>query len=96
MATIFWDCESILLIDFKECNATVNGRYYASLLHKLKYSIHGKRRGRLTEVVRLLHDHTSAHTAAISKVAVRVCGFQELRHPPHSPDLAACDICLLI
>lgn len=34
MAAIFVDCEGILLIDFKECNTTVNGTYHASLLHR--------------------------------------------------------------
>ena len=33
MASVFWDCEGILLIDFKERNTTVNGIYYASLMH---------------------------------------------------------------
>lgn len=35
MATIFWDCEGILLIDFKKCNKTVNAAYYADLLRQL-------------------------------------------------------------
>jgi len=47
MATIFWDCRGILLIDFKERNTTVNTAYYASLLHKLCDTIKEKRRGML-------------------------------------------------
>ena len=43
MATIFWDCRGILLIDFKERNTTVNAVYYASLLHKLCEAIKEKR-----------------------------------------------------
>jgi hypothetical protein len=41
MATIFCDCEGLLLIDFKETNTTVKGKYYAVLLHKLRDNIPG-------------------------------------------------------
>ena len=39
MATVFWDCEGILLVDFKEEGTTVNGSYYASLIIKLRGTI---------------------------------------------------------
>jgi histone-lysine N-methyltransferase SETMAR len=90
MATIFWDCEGILLIDFKERN-TVNGIYYASLLHRLRQEIKEKRRGKLARGVLLLQDNAPVHTAAIAKGAVRDCGFTEIEHPPYSPDMAPCD-----
>ena len=38
----------------------------------------------LSRGVRLLHDNAPVHTAA----AVKKCGFQEIEHPPYSPDLA--------
>jgi len=91
MATIFWDCRGILLIDFKERNTTVNAAYYASLLHKLRDAIKEKRRGMLSRGVRLLHDNAPVHTAAVAKAAVKECGFEEIEHPPYSPDLAPCD-----
>jgi histone-lysine N-methyltransferase SETMAR len=37
--------------------------------------------------VRLLHGNAPAHTS----VAVQCCDFQELYHPPYSPDLAPSD-----
>lgn len=91
MATIFWDYEGILLIDFKERNTTVTGTYYASLLEKLREAIKEKRRGKLSRGVRLLHDNAPVHTAAVAKGAIVKCGFQELSHPPYSPDLAPSD-----
>jgi histone-lysine N-methyltransferase SETMAR len=42
MATIFCDCEGLLLIDFKETNTTVKGKYYAVLLYKLRDNIPGE------------------------------------------------------
>ena len=91
MATIFWDCRGILLIDFKERNTTVNAAYYASLLHKLRDAIKEKRRGMLSRGVRLHHDNAPVHTAAVAKAAVKECGFKEIEHPPYSPDLAPSD-----
>ena len=91
MATIFWDCRGILLIDFKERNTTVNGAYYASLLLKLRDAIKEKRRGMLSHGVRLLHDNAPVHTAVVAKAAVKECGFKEIDHPPYSPDLAPSD-----
>jgi hypothetical protein len=52
MATIFWDCEGMLLIDLKETNATVNDKYYAALLRKLRDNIPEKRRGKLNRGIR--------------------------------------------
>lgn len=34
MATVFWDCEGILLVDYKEKGTTITGDYYASILEK--------------------------------------------------------------
>ena len=41
--------------------------------------------------VRLLHDNAPVHTAAVAKDAVKKCDFQEIEHPPYSPDLAPSD-----
>jgi len=91
MATIFWDCKGILLIDFKERNTSVNDAYCASVLHKLRDTVKEKRRGMLSRGVCLLHDNAPVHTAAVAKAAVKECGFQEIEHPPYSPDLALSD-----
>lgn len=91
MATIFWDCRGILMIDFKERNTVVNGEYYAFLLLKLRDTIKEKRRGKLSRGIRLLHDNAPVHTAAVAKKAILDCGFTELNHPPYSPDLAPSD-----
>ena len=78
-------------MDFKERITTVNAVYYASLLHKLRDAIKDRRRRMLSHGVRLLHDNAPVHTAAVAKAAVKKCGFQEIEHPPYSPDLAPSD-----
>lgn len=40
----------------------------------------------------ILHqDNAPAHTAAATQLEIDVLGFQRLRHPPYSPDLAPMD-----
>lgn len=39
MATVFWDSEGILLIDYKEKGFDMTGGYYATLLEKFKDAI---------------------------------------------------------
>lgn len=91
MATVFWDSKGILLIEYKKKGETINATSYASTLHNLREAIKAKRRGKLTAGVLLLHDNAPVHTARVSKAAVRDCGFEEINHPPYSPDLAPSD-----
>ena len=42
----------------------------------------------LSADVLLLHDNAPVHTSAKSQAAIQQCGFQQLNHPPYSPDLA--------
>ena len=94
MATIFWDSSGVLLIDYMPHKTTINGPYYAALMDRLRESIKEKRRGKLTKGVLLLHDNAPAHTARVAQAAIRNCGFEQLNHPPYSPDLAPSDFYL--
>lgn len=91
MATIFWDSQGILLIDYMNKGNTVTGEYYANLMHRLRDAIKVMRRGKLTQGVLLLHDNAPVHKSRLSKAAVADCGFVEIEHPPYSPDLAPSD-----
>lgn len=51
MASVFWDADGILLIDYLQKGQTINGTYYASLLTQLRENIKLKRRGKLTKGV---------------------------------------------
>jgi histone-lysine N-methyltransferase SETMAR len=57
----------------------------------LREAIKEKRRGKLSAGVLLLHDNTPVHMSAKSLAAIRQCEFQQLNHPPYSPDLAPSD-----
>ncbi|XP_045459255.1 histone-lysine N-methyltransferase SETMAR-like [Melitaea cinxia] len=88
MATIFWDCEGVLLIDYLPKKTTMNAEYYARLLKKVREVIVEKRRGKISKGILFLQDNAPVHTARIARQALRETGFDEVNHPPYSPDLA--------
>ena len=61
----------------------------------MRGAIKEKGRGKLTAGVRLLQNNAPVHLSANSQAAIRQCGFQQLNHPPYSPDLAPSDYFLL-
>ena len=91
MATIFWDVEGVLLIDYKPSDTSITGAYYANVLQSLRQAIKEKRRGKLARGVLLLHDNAPVHKAKVAQDAIQACGFEQLPHPPYSPDLAPSD-----
>jgi hypothetical protein len=61
LASIFWDEDGILLIDYLPKGPTINAKYYLSLLVQLKDILKEKCRGKFTKVVLFLHDNVPAH-----------------------------------
>lgn len=94
MASVFWDSDGIIMIDYLENGKTITGDYYASLLVKLRIAIKEKRRGKLGKGVLLLHDNAPSHTSHAAVSTAEQCGFEILPHPPYSPDLAPSDFYL--
>ena len=91
MATVFWDSEGVLLLEFVPYKTTITGDTYASTMVALRENIKQKRHGKLSAGVLLLHDNTPTHKSHTSQAAIRKCGFVELNHRPYSPDLAPSD-----
>ena len=84
--TVFRGGEGVLLGDFLPFDTTINGPYYASLLHQLRSSIREKHRRKLTHNVLLLHDNAPAH-----KFNQHHTGFTELNNSPYSPGIPPSD-----
>jgi hypothetical protein len=61
MATVFRDCQGIVMIDYLNKGSTVTGEFYANLMHRLRDPIKVKRRGKLSKGVLLLHDNAPVH-----------------------------------
>ena len=94
MATVFWDTDGVIHIDYLPRGTTMNGQYYADLLVRLRESIKEKRRGKIRRGVLLQQDNAPVHSSKVAMQSVRDCGFELLPHPPYSPDLAPTDFFL--
>ena len=60
MASIFWDSQVVIIMDYLEHVRTINGTYYAEELRRLSQEIEKKRSGKLTLNVLLLQDNAPA------------------------------------
>jgi len=63
LASIFWDQDGILLIDYLPKSQTINAECYFSLLVQLKDTLKEKGHGKITKGVLFLHDNAPAHRA---------------------------------
>ncbi|KAI6646056.1 Mariner transposase [Oopsacas minuta] len=75
MATVFWDSEGIIHLDWLPEKTIINNDYYVDELKELRQAIKSER-----------HYVSSKTMAAIDEL-----GFECLPHPPYSPDLAPRD-----
>ena len=91
MATVFWDCNGILLVEYMPHKSIVTADVYVNTMKSLREAIKEKRRGLLTRGVMLLHDNAPVHRSKKVQTAILECGFQEMNHPPYSPYLAPSD-----
>jgi len=88
LASIFWDQDGILFIDYFPKGQTINAEYYSSLLVQMKDILKVKRRGKVNKGDLFLHYNAPAHRALATQKKLAYLGFQCLDHPPYSPDLA--------
>ena len=64
MATIYWDSEGILLIDYQEHGKTITRTYYTDLIGKCRTELKEKRRGKLWRKVLFHQDDAPAHSSS--------------------------------
>ncbi|KAI6646919.1 Histone-lysine N-methyltransferase SETMAR-like [Oopsacas minuta] len=91
MATVFWDREGIIHLDWLPEKTTINSDYYVDELKELRQAIKRERRGKLTRGALLQHDNARPHVSSKTMAAIDDLGFECLPHPPYSPDLAPSD-----
>jgi hypothetical protein len=84
LASIFWDQDGILLIDYLPNGQTINVEYYSSLLVQLKDILKVKRLGKLTKAFLFLYDNALSNRALPSQQKLAYLGFQYLDHYPFS------------
>jgi len=94
MATNFWDCKGVLLVDYIPQKTTMTGPYYGEVLTNLRQAVKEKWRGMLTWGPLLLHDNARVLMSRVAQAVVKDIGFEQLSHPSHSPDLTPSDFYL--
>src|ERR1700712_1634247 len=94
MATVFWDSQGIILIDYLEKGRTITGQYYSELLDRFDAAFKEKRTFPYRTKLLFHHDNAPAHSSAVATAKLVNLGYELLPHPPYSPDLAPCDFFL--
>jgi len=92
MASVFWDADGILFIDYLEKGKTITGKYYFNLLTRLDEKICEKR-PRLQKKNHQQHN-APTHKSVLAMGKLRDLHYELLEHPPYSSDLAPSDFCL--
>jgi histone-lysine N-methyltransferase SETMAR len=93
MASMFWDAEGILFIDYLEKDKIITGEYYSNLLNRLYIKIRKKRSG-LPKKIIFHQNNAPAHKSVLAMGKLRDLHYEFLESPPYSPDLAPSDFCL--
>ena len=91
VATVFWDSEGVVLVDFLEGKKTVTGAYYVEVLRKLRAKLAENRPGKLHHGIIFHHDNAPVHSSRIVKDVLREFRWELLPHPPYNPDLSPSD-----
>ena len=71
MASVLWDQEGVVLVNFLEDQKTVTGFYYAEVLRKFRTELAKKRPGKLHRGTLFHHDNAPAHSAKVTKEILR-------------------------
>ena len=88
MASILWNSQGVIMIDYLVQGRTINDAFYEGKLRQLHPEISRKRRGKLTKGDLLFQENAPAHTSQFAMTAATECGFDMLPEPPYSPDMA--------
>ena len=93
---VLWDRQNVLLVEFLPQGTTINSAVYCETLKKLWRAIQNKRRGMLSATILLLHDNARPHSAAQIQDLITSFRWEQMDHPPYSPDLAPSEFHLFL
>jgi len=85
VCTVFWDRQSVLLVEFLPQGTTINSAVYCEMLKKLRHAIQNKRCGMLSATTLLLHDNAWLHSAAQTQGLITSFKWEQMDHPPIQP-----------
>jgi histone-lysine N-methyltransferase SETMAR len=88
MASVFWDSQGVLFIDFLIEQRIINAAYYFQvLIDRVKPAFLSKRQGLSVK----LHDNARPHTAVVTTGILQEIRWEVLPHPAYNPDLVPSD-----
>ena len=92
LASIFWNAQAILFINYLKKRRTINREYYIALLVYLKEEI-AKKQLQMKKTKVLFHQDNNAlcYKSIATMIKLHELHFKLLLHPPYSPDLAPSD-----
>ena len=91
MASIFWDFEGLLLVNYPHIVKPIIRESYAGYLKRLGDNIKQKRPEMLTKGILFHQVNAAAHNFMVAMVKIRCCGFQFVLTPPYSLGQAPSD-----
>jgi len=66
MASVFWNAECILFIDYLEKGKTITGEYYSNLLTRVDEKIHEKKPGLQKKKIIFHQDSAPTHKGVLA------------------------------
>ena len=90
LASIFWDQDGILHIDYLPKGQTINAEYYHPA-GAIQGHFEGKTQRGVPKGVLFLHDNAPAHRALATQKKLAYLGFQCLDRTPYSANLTPSD-----
>ena len=82
MATVFWDSEGVMPVDFLKGKKTVTGAYYVEVLRKLRAKLAEKHPGKLHNGILFHHNNAPPQSSWIVRNVLREFRWELLPHPP--------------
>jgi len=74
MATVFWESQAVIYIDYQEKVKTITGLYYAELLGRFNAEL--LKKWPYLAKKKVLHDNAPAHTSAIATDKLVELGYE--------------------
>lgn len=92
MATVFWNAQGVMFIDYLEKGKTITGQYYADLLDRFDDEL--KKKGPCLAKKKFHHDNALSHSSAVTTAKLIEFRYELLTHLLYSSDLTFCDFFL--
>ena len=92
MLFVWWDREGVVYFELLSRNQTINSDVYFRYLNKLNTAVKEKRPELVNRKgVIFHHDNATPHTSLVTRQKLLRLGWEEMLHPPYSPNLALSD-----